>query len=611
MKKITLSLLLLFSLCIFGQDRAVLNLENNDDYSSFSLFDSLPLDKYNLFFTGEDHRYMLSNSDLELKMFKYLHKKVGVRVFMVEFGQSMGYLMNKFVYDGDSVAKEILKNHSHKAYFKLFENLREFNASLPEEDKFTVRSVDLEREPLFAVKLIETFLPAKDVKVHDSIKIHLDAIRAVSEYYDAKRDDWGRPMRFDEDIRWGNGREYISPMRSVDLMMENFDRNKDKYKQAFKENFTEFEQAIERIREYDYWRSLGNTAQQYLYRETYMENNVKALFNENPDIKIFGQFGRCHTQLQREEEECNYYYFNALATRLNTGDHKLLKGKVFSCPVFYPNSYSFNKDAGVNPGVKTLAKEAEKNKITAYTLDTIKMANLKPLAKRFNVIIINNLQKDKSQNGVTYDDPFASSTNDYYWNERLIILGEAGVNGYNTTNLNTALGTNYNNLRQFVGFSINYAENYGFNMGTAFHWFPSEQKNINDSTTASLSGFSVKMRYGKDIIKKDHYDFKIGVGYGFERWTNTIEEEFDDELRRDIFGSNRTTQYTNPAFVMDAGFDFRIHASWVTFGFFGRYQLDFSNRKWRLNNVLQPNTPKFSLNAYSIGFSLGFNTDGY
>jgi len=606
MKRITLLLFILLSLSVNSQNSAVLNLANDDNYASFSFFDSLPLKNYSLFFTGENHRYPSSNSDLELKMFKYLHKNVGVRVFMVEFGQAMGLLIDRYIYDGDTVTKEILKTHSKKAYFNLFKSLRAFNKSLPIEDKFVVQSVDIERELLFSVKLLEFLLPAKLDRASDSIKIHIDAIKAVSEYYDAEREIELKKTSFADDI-WHKEKEDISPHASINLLITNFETNKDKYRAFLNENYAAFSQAINWIKEYNHWRSLSSTAQQYLYRETYMENNVKAMFSKTPNLKAYGQFGRCHTQLEREKEECRYYYFNALATRLNNSKHPQLKDKVFSCPIFYPNATSFNEDMRINDGLKTLVEKTEKNKIMVFALDTVAIPHLKSMASRFNAVIINNLRRDKSENDVLDNTPSAKLRRDNHRRNRLIFLGEAGVKGYHFSEVNTALGTTFNNLQQFIGFSISVAKKGDFNNSTSFHWFPSVQKKINDSTTSTLSGFTVGTRFGKDVLKKEHYDLSLSIGYGFERWTNTIEERFDDEQRKDIFGNNRVSRYRNPAFIMDAGFNFRIHINWITFGFFGRYQLDFSNRKWRLHNELQPNTPNFSLNAYTLGVSLGAN----
>lgn len=607
MRKIFLALFLLTAFYAKGQQP--LDLKDNNDYSTFAVFDSMDLSKYNLFFTGEDHRYPLSNSDVELKMFKYLYKTAGVRMFMVEFGQGMGYLMNKYIYEGDSVAEKILEKHSYKAYFKLFTLLKEFNDSLPEKDKFRVSSVDIEREPLFAIKYIETLLPKKLSKAHDSIKIHVEAIKAVSEYYDDSRSRYGRDYYNDD---WSYDyirREYISPYTSMDLVLENFESHKEKYKALLKDNYQGFENALGWLKDNKKWRALTTTAQQYLFRETYMANNVKRLFSENPNLKVYGQFGRCHTQLEREQEECNYYYFNSLATRLNNSEHPQLDGKVFSCPIFYTESYSFNNDIAINDGLYNFSKKAPDNALTAFAIDTAKQTDLKDFSERFNVVIFNTLERDKSQNFSVESENAISKryNNDYYWNERFLILAEGGMKGYNFSNLNKALGTDFPDLMQYFGVSMGYAENWGFNATTAFLWYPTMERNLNDSTSSTLSGFNVSMRYAKDLLKPDNYDLNIGMGFGYERWSNKITEEFTDESRKDVFGNNRSTLYTNPAFVIDAGLNFRVHISRVTFGVYGRYQLDLSNRNWRVNGELQPETPKLSLNAYSVGFTLGLN----
>lgn len=610
MRKYLLWLLLLCSGWVYAQDRTVLNVANDDDYATFSFFDSLPLENYNLFFTGEDHRYPYSNSDIELKMFKYLHKTQGVRVFALEFGEGMSHFINKYISEDDSIAEKVLKRNLQKAYFRLFTRLKEFYESLPKDEKFEVKGVDIEREPMYAAKYLDILTPKVKRQAHDSIKIHIEAFKAIAEYFESSR-RWGKYFvnnEFDESEIYIN-KEYISPFLGLSKAVANFKQHKEKYAVYLQENYEEFSKAIEWLNTYFYWRSLNSTPQMYLLREGYMEDNIAALFTANPSIKVYGQFGRCHTATNREKKECNYYYFNSLATRLNNSEHKQLKNKVFSCPIFYPYSYSFRTETKIDDGLKDLAKKTEKNKIMVFKLDSSAYPNQKNLAKRFNAIIINNLQKDKAADGVAFEGTTSYSFNPHIWNERLLLLAEGGIKGYNFKQTNKAFGTNFNNQQQFIGFSIGYAENYGLNVNTAVHWFPSTKSIISDSVSASLRGFAASMRYSKDVIKKDEIDLTLGIGYGFERWTNTITEEFTDNARRDILGNTRTTQYVNPAFFMDGGFDLNIHAAWVTFGFFGRYQLDFSNRRWRQNNILVENSPKLSLSAYTVGARLGFNIE--
>ncbi len=72
---------------------STLDIENNDDFSSFSMLDSVVKD-YSVFFTGENHNFRTSNYKLQLKMLKYLNKNCGVRHLFLEFGVSRGWLVN-------------------------------------------------------------------------------------------------------------------------------------------------------------------------------------------------------------------------------------------------------------------------------------------------------------------------------------------------------------------------------------------------------------------------------------------------------------------------------------------------------------------------------------
>jgi hypothetical protein len=611
MKKITLAFFILLSILAHSQDKAVLNLANDNDYTTFSVFENLGIENYNLFFTGEDHRYPLSNSDIELKMFKYLHQKAGVRVFLLEFGGGMAYFINKYISEGDSLAKSVLKINLKNSYFNLFDNLKDFYDTLPASEKFSVRGIDIEREPMYAVKYLELLLPnTNECIAADSIRVHIDAIKAVSEYYSDAQRNWGR---YDDDFDFDEPfavKEGFSPYLTIEKVIQNFNAHKEKYAVLLQENFSSFSTAINWLEVYYYWSTMNGTAQMYLYRETYMEQNLEEMFTANPALKAYGQFGRCHTAINREKEECNYYYFNALATRLNNGNHPQLKDKVFSCPIFYPASFTFRKETKIDKDLKRLAKETDKNKISVFAFDTAKFEGQKKLARRFNAVIINNLQKDKSVGGITgEDDSFVSDYDFHASNERLLLLADGGFKNYNFSDVNNVLKTNFKNQQQFIGFSIAYTENNGFNTRSSVLWFPSTESKPNDSTTITIKGFAASMRYAKDVLKSKKYDLNLGIGYGFERWTNTVTETFTDETRKDVLGNNRTTRFVNPAFFMDAGLDFNVHISWVTLGFFSRYQFDFSNRRWRQNNVIVANSPAFSLSSYTIGASLGFNLE--
>ena len=611
MRKLFLVIISLLFFQLNAQKQSVLDVNNNEDFSTFSVLTPELLSNYNLFFTGEDHRYRLSNSDLELKMFKYLHKTAGVRVFMVEFGQSFGFLMNRFIRHNDSIARKTIENHTYKEYFQLFQILKEFNDSLPEADKFSIVGVDIEREPMFAAKMMEYLLPANEVNVDDSIKIHVEAVKALGEYYDyMKQGTWGWFSSSQDNDPYSKDR--LEAMRTLYLMLDNYEKHKDKYREYLGENYTLFDSAVTSIIDYRRWDYLGYTAQGYLFRETYMEENIGALFTDNPGIKVYGQFGRCHTQLKREKEECNYYYFNSLATRLNGSRHPQLNGKVFSCPIFYPHMADFADDKqDINKGLKALIKDADKGKFTLYVLDTADKET-EALSNRFNALVINNMTTDKSSNFKAEIFPEEKVKKEHYeWDEKFLPSVEAGFAGYSFTNLNNALQTNFPDLPQFVGFSIGYDENYGINFRNSYYWFTEVEQRTSDSTSVFLKGFRTMVKWGKDILKSNKYDCAVLLGFGYERWKLESVENFTEVNRKDIFGANRSTVYTNPAFITDLSVDFRAHIEWVSIGVFAGYQLDLSNKHWRNNDNINSATPKLSFSSYTVGASLGFNLSIY
>lgn len=605
--------LLAFSCIRLSAQKTVLDVENNNDYSSFSVLDSAYLSQFTLFFTGEDHRYLKSNSQLELKMFKHLHKTAGVRVFMMEFGYSLGYAANKYVQTGDSNILNLLDKHTYDEYFELFKSLRDFYDSLPENEKFSLAAVDLEREPVYPVKMLESLLPENSTP-HDSIKLHIDALKAISEYHDyesAKNED--EEDEYDDIATEKPGSDsaytkvYVNTRFTVELVIENYKKHKEKYQAYLGSNFDLFETEVKNIEDYFVYDSYEGAAHQYIFRENYMEQNVRKLVAQNPEAKVFGQFGRCHTQRTREKEDCSYFYFNSLATRLNTTAGSPFEGKVFSCAVFYPAMFDFMDDnVSINAGLDSLINNTELNTISLTVLGK-EDSTFVQLSKRFNAVIINyNETDDNSAEGVeeTMD---ISSLFDPNNKERIMFLATAGAKGMNISNINNRLKTDFNPSVQFYGLEFNFSKNRKYSLINRFTWFSTGTQKINDSASVALSGFNINFMYGGDLIKSNSIDFILSGGYGYEHWEMQTTETHADESRKDVFGSNRTTTYTNPGMYLNAAADLRINKGRFTFGVYGGYQLDLSNQKWRTAGKLNGDTPKFSLSSYTIGANLGFN----
>lgn len=607
--------LLAFSCIRLSAQKQVLDVENNNDYSSFAALDSAYLSQFSLFFTGEDHRYLKSNSQLELKMFKHLHKTAGVRVFMMEFGYSLGYVANKYVQTGDSNVLELLDKHTFEEYFTLFKGLRDFYDSLPENEKFSLASVDLEREPVYPVKMLESLMP-DNIAPHDSIKLHIDALKAISEYHDYeseqnKEEEEGDEYDYIETVKPGSDsaytKVYVNTRLTVEFVIENYKKHKEKYQAYLGSNFDLFEAEIKNIEDYFVYDSYEGAAHQYIYRENYMEQNVKRLVAQNPGTKIFGQFGRCHTQRSREKEDCSYFYFNSLATRLNTTVGSPFEGKVFSCAIFYPAMFDFMDDnVAINAGLDSLINNTELNTISLIVLDK-NDTTFAQLSKRFNAIIINYNENDDNSAEPIEETMDISSLFDPNNKERMMVLGTVGAKGMNIANINNRLNTDFNPSVQFYGFEFNFSKNRSFSLINRFTWFATETRDINDSASIALSGFSINFMYGGDLIKSNNVDFILSAGYGYERWEMQTTESHTDESRKDVFGSDRTSTYVNPGMYLNAAADLRVHKGGFTFGVYCGYQLDLSNQKWRTAGKINSDTPKFSLSSYTVGANIGFN----
>jgi hypothetical protein len=186
-------------------------------------------------------------------------------------------------------------------------------------------------------------------------------------------------------------------------------------------------------------------------------------------------------------------------------------------------------------------------------------------------------------------------------------LAEGGFSGYNFTNLNKTLGTNFDQEPQFFGVSITMAENRNFNFKTSFHAYTQADRKLSDTSDVSLRGYRFLQQYGGDIIKNKHIDLTPFFGLGYEWWILDSREEYTDPTRKDVMGNNRHTRYKNPGFIVSAGLDFRVYIDWVTLGFFAHYQGDLSKQSWRRNGAVVGGTPRFSLSSYTVGASIGFN----
>lgn len=314
--------------------------------NSYTYYDTIPdipmvnLDKldsiinnYTVFFTGENHTYANQNSNIELKMLKYLNEKAGVRNLIIELGFSRGYMLNKYINDDTSYLKNMEGTTSTK-YINLYKKLRELNQKLPLEKRITVHGIDVERFADDGPVLLNRLIP-KDKIVPKAIDFQIEVLKSYAKYISLKYNMYNN----DEDDKninsysignyYGRGFDNES---TIDSMVADYKLNKAIYKEFIGDNFQIFDKVFNSIIEYRKWQNYKSMPHQYIYRERVIYDNLSTLILANPNEKYYGQFGRCHISQTELNAECNWYAFNSTAKRLNEG---IAKGKTLSIGIFY------------------------------------------------------------------------------------------------------------------------------------------------------------------------------------------------------------------------------------------------------------------------------------
>lgn len=167
--------------------RSIIDIEYNDNFDGFELLKP-ELEKNRVFFTGENHAYYESNMMLELKMFKYLHNNDDFNVFLFEFGAGAAWLIQQYVVTGDSSLLKDMQHLPFSKYDKLFNGLRDYYIELPEDRKFRIEGIDREASYELATNALVRMLPEERGRPHDSIVIHIDALRLLKGHFDQNKD---------------------------------------------------------------------------------------------------------------------------------------------------------------------------------------------------------------------------------------------------------------------------------------------------------------------------------------------------------------------------------------------------------------------------------------
>ncbi|MFM7023347.1 MAG: erythromycin esterase family protein [Flavobacteriales bacterium] len=586
-----------------------LNLDSSD-FSSFSIFDSL-LPQKSVFIIGEDHSYRRSNTQLQIRLLKYLHQKAGVRTLLFEFGPSIGWMVNHYIQTGDSSYYHSFRNYAFVDFQKFYEQLREFNATLDSANKINVVGIDMERSLASAAKYMNLLLP-KDKEIPAAIQLNIESLRGIGAYLDKYYDEY----QSDSAYEYVRPAQYFSTKRTLDIFIDDFQKNDSLYKLYLGKDYVVFKTVVDGIIANTKWEEYQekNAYQEWVFREQYMYQRFEELVMKNPGQKYFGSFGRCHTSLNEQSEWCGLYYFKSLMRRINSSSSPALKDKVLSIGSYYPRSVSsVNYGTHESDYLDELIAFSKEDAVMVYKVfcDT---ASTNDLKNKFHYIIVNKRNPDKEswemEKSATFDD-YVMNGDDVRFSFNL----NYGALSGNLLNLNTYIHNNFdplvnfNNYLPFAGGGWLATDDhfcYGFN----YRYYLHQTKTLANADVLNLHGYSFQSMWGGDFFKTPVFDFIAsgGVGYGVFK----LKQNTSAVNGAAIFGSPTDYEYSNRIFTFLGEIDMRVNIKWVSVGFQAGYQQDVSNASWRSEELIAT-SPATRLSGWygTLNLSVFFQEDGY
>lgn len=331
------------------KNHSALDLEDNDDFSSFQLLDNDLKDK-EIFFTAENHA-IKANSELELKFLKYFKEKADINYYLMELSYSDSCFLNQYLKTGDeSILEEMYKPLKgtfawNKQGYEYWNKVYEYNKTLPDDKKIKIVGIDIEHQSVNALKYMNSVLPNK--KVPDEIKSNIEEFNSIinSGYLDENRAD-ERLYKFCSELK------------------SSMETNKNVYEQYLEDNFFGFQLANENIINRIDIVSSEEDFNEIRDKKIY-ENFIK-VYNHLPKGKYYGQWGLNHV-FQREQGGVSW-----LAASMN-GNDSPVKDKVLSIIYLYKNCMYMNREDYSKEHIDSY-KSADFNK---YFIEPITLFKLK------------------------------------------------------------------------------------------------------------------------------------------------------------------------------------------------------------------------------------------
>ncbi|MCK9481359.1 MAG: hypothetical protein M0R38_06325 [Bacteroidia bacterium] len=519
----------------------------------FEFFDSSFKDK-RVFFTGEDHRYIESNNNISIVFTKYLNKHFGVNHLILELGYTWGTILNTYVQTGDTAIFDVIKKSSYIAHYDYFNQLYFYNKTLPDSQKIIITGIDVTRDYSVCIHYLNYLIPNKSLPP-DNIIVNIESIKALSAYLSTLSSDNQNSVK----------KEYYSYYKSIDSVIVNFHQHKADYQIFLDSNYTEFAKIIQCLEDNIVWNHYDNSKmiQKYIYREQYMLQEFKKLLAKYPNDKFYGQFGRCHIGQNADENECDWYNFRPIATRISELNNGEMKGKVMTIAIIYTDGIYYRDR--LSDRINDLIDITPKNKIYAYDYNSdIKTTDSTDFAPaKYNYVIIDNksqLPVSYTDSGPVYTRKIPRSNNAYYtsfgFNRSYSFLPL--ISSISLNKLNTALGANplfkdfttpiITNSIYFE--KIRFRKNKGSSWGVDIGQDQVQQRDVDTGSSVRFGGFNTNLSFKiyRSFFKKRLLWLDLGLKLGYSQKHLTFEYPNNTKPTLGGFVVTESSKYRSSAF---------------------------------------------------------------
>lgn len=597
-----------------------LDTARNEDFSSFYLPDSSMLDN-KVFFTGENHRYRGINSLLELKMFKYLHEYAHVNVFIMEFGHSRGWLINHYITTGDSLTGEFLRRHSYLEYWNLYKSIRDYYLKQPDNKKFKVVGIDVERELSSVCRMVFNLMD-RPHPAGDSIDFQIQVFRTINGFLldarpsDADDDDGTTPIRSSSSLF--NLRNTYLDFR------DHFNVNLSAYEEFLGKDFTVMKNLIngaDKGLQWEYFRN-KNLPHQYILRESYMYEQMMSMARQDPQTGYYGQFGRCHTPDTIQSKWCESFVYRTLASRLNLSENPLFNKKVCSIGIYYFDhsmSKSYKNDAKQHEDIFPVDLQKKIKEILNPGLTLVSLENgdsiSQVLKSRFDLVVMYKPYSETNIDIPTKPKKESKKKKSRYstYMDDYSFLGMYGAQ------MNIQNSSPLKIIYQLAGASkVNFPmQSLGFEMGTVnedniyvvFHGsgYISPELLVGDTLGIKMGGYQAKMDIGGNVTGSSRIVLCPygSLGYGIQH-VSISKTDKSAQPSEPYFGTREIVKVSNPSFWLGAGADARIFIG----DFFIRvglgYHLDVSKKTWFTDSGRPATSGAMKFSGSTINAGIGF-----